>query len=96
MRSGPDLIIPPHHQTVEIFGVTVAEVNDKFQITALDTYYSPNQLFESMMRKIEDEIPEVTGKVQGIKLVGVTTSGVKQEVDLKDAGIGMEMEHGKK
>lgn len=78
MRAGDDLIIPPNNQSVEIFGVTVAEVNEHFQITSLETFYNPNQLFENMMKKIEEALPVGHGPVTASVEV-VTTRGEAEE-----------------
>lgn len=80
MRAGEDLVIPPNNKMVEIFGVTIATVNDKFQITALDTYYNPNQLFENMMKKVEEELPEGHPPIEGPLKIAVTDEeGHKKE-----------------
>ncbi|KAF9437023.1 hypothetical protein BGZ76_002224 [Entomortierella beljakovae] len=44
------IIAEPTNETVEIFGVTVAHVNDKFQIESLETFYDPAALFNEMLK----------------------------------------------
>jgi hypothetical protein len=49
MRTG-QLFVNPSNQIVEIFGVTVAEVNDKLQITQLETFFNPNDLMQQLAK----------------------------------------------
>lgn len=34
---------------IEVFGLTTAEVNDQFQVTFLETFWEPNQMFRQLV-----------------------------------------------
>ncbi|ORZ13967.1 hypothetical protein BCR42DRAFT_483146 [Absidia repens] len=44
LGNGKKLEAPASNEVVESFGVTVAHVNDKFQVEKLETFYDPNDL----------------------------------------------------
>ncbi|CAG8507790.1 6849_t:CDS:2 [Ambispora leptoticha] len=50
MRNGSELIAEPTNEIVELFGVTVATINEKFQILQLETFFNPNDLFSQMVK----------------------------------------------
>ena len=45
------IVAEPTNKVVEIFGVTIAHVNDKFQIESLETFYDPAALFNEMLKE---------------------------------------------
>ena len=47
MRNGQDVTVEPKGQKVEIFGISVAKLNDNFKITELETYWNPSALFQA-------------------------------------------------
>lgn len=40
--------IKAHGQTLDIQGITIAKVNDKLQITSLETFFDGKDMFEQM------------------------------------------------
>ncbi|CAG8624818.1 2814_t:CDS:2 [Funneliformis caledonium] len=50
MRNGSDLIAEPTNERVELFGVTIATINEKFQILQLETFFNPDDLFSQMVK----------------------------------------------
>ncbi|CAG8581010.1 16184_t:CDS:2 [Dentiscutata erythropus] len=50
IRNGKTLVAEPTNEVVEIFGVTVATINDKYQITSLETFYNPSDLMTQMTK----------------------------------------------
>ncbi|CAG8511822.1 6101_t:CDS:2 [Scutellospora calospora] len=40
----------PTNEVVEIFGITVATINDKYQIISLETFYDPADLMKQMVK----------------------------------------------
>jgi hypothetical protein len=50
MKNGRQLVAEASHEVIEIFGVTVAEVNDKLQIKKLETFFNPNELIEKLAK----------------------------------------------
>ncbi|KAG0066379.1 hypothetical protein BGZ90_001428 [Linnemannia elongata] len=54
------------NETVEIFGVTIAHVNDKFQIESLETFYDPAALFNEMLKNSPSVLKcPITGQSTG-------------------------------
>lgn len=52
-EDGDLVTIKAHNQMLDIQGVTVAKVNDKFQITSLETWFDPKDMFEQMKPSAE-------------------------------------------
>ncbi|CAI2186425.1 12712_t:CDS:2 [Funneliformis geosporum] len=52
--SGPPRIAfkwpEPTNEIVDLFGVTVATINEKFQILQLETFFNPDDLFSQMVK----------------------------------------------
>ncbi|CAG8572268.1 1763_t:CDS:2, partial [Acaulospora colombiana] len=48
IRNGETLVAEPTNQAVEIYGITVAALSDKYQITSLETFYDPADLINQM------------------------------------------------
>ena len=46
--KGEKVTIPAHGQTISIQGVTVANLNDKFQVTKLNTWFDPAEMFRQI------------------------------------------------
>ncbi|CAG8473502.1 8007_t:CDS:2 [Funneliformis mosseae] len=44
------LIAEPTNERVELFGVTIATINEKFQILQLETFFNPDDLFSQMVK----------------------------------------------
>ncbi|KAG0259259.1 hypothetical protein BGZ95_004734 [Linnemannia exigua] len=60
------LVADPTNETVEIFGVTIAHVNDKFQIESLETFYDPAALFNEMLKNSPSVLKcPITGQSTG-------------------------------
>lgn len=49
LNSGRTVIAKANNKLIEVFGVTVAAVNDKFQIEFLETFWEPDQMFRQMV-----------------------------------------------
>jgi len=50
MRTGQKLVAQPTNQFVQIFGMTIAEVDDKLQIIKLETYFNPNEILQQLAK----------------------------------------------
>ncbi|CAG8584757.1 6375_t:CDS:2 [Cetraspora pellucida] len=50
MRNGKTLVAEPTNEVVQIFGVSVATITDKFQITSIETFYNPADLMSQMTK----------------------------------------------
>lgn len=60
------LVADPSNENVEIFGVTIAHVNDKFQIESLETFYDPAALFNEMLKNSPSVLKcPITGQSTG-------------------------------
>ena len=46
--KGDKVTIKAHNESLDIQGVTVAKVNDKLQVTSLETWFDPVELFNQM------------------------------------------------
>lgn len=44
LSSGRIVTAKASGKVIEVFGITVAEINDKFQITFLETFWEPDQV----------------------------------------------------
>ncbi|CAO3629539.1 unnamed protein product [Cunninghamella blakesleeana] len=51
LGNGKKLQAPASNEVVESFGVTVAHVNDAFQIEKLETFYDPNDMMRQLAKK---------------------------------------------
>lgn len=49
IRSGETLQLSPHSGKVEIFGVTIMKVNEKFQILEMEFFFRPDTMMEQMV-----------------------------------------------
>lgn len=47
-EDGEVVTIKAHNQILDIQGVTVAKLNDKLQVTSLETWFDPQDMFEQM------------------------------------------------
>ncbi|EIE79829.1 hypothetical protein G6F46_002041 [Rhizopus delemar] len=56
--NGKKLEAPASNELVETFGVTVAKVNDKFEIEELETFYDPNQLIQQLAKNKDQKKEE--------------------------------------
>lgn len=59
LSSGRTVIAKASGKVVEVFGVTVAEVDDNFRIKFLETFWEPDQMFRQLVSEgietIEDQ-----------------------------------------
>lgn len=60
MRTGETLQVEAHNGKVEIFGVTVMKVSEKFEILEMEFFFRPDAMMEQMVQKEEAEA--VAGK----------------------------------
>lgn len=49
LNSGRSIIAKANGKVIEVFGVTVAEVDDQFRITFLETFWEPDQMFRQLI-----------------------------------------------
>ena len=49
LNSGRTVIARAHNKMIEIFGITVAEVDDQFRIKFLETFWEPDQMFRQLV-----------------------------------------------
>ncbi|CDH51365.1 hypothetical protein RO3G_04534 [Lichtheimia corymbifera JMRC:FSU:9682] len=54
LGNGEKLEAAATNEVVETFGVTVAKVNEKFEIESLETFYDPSQLMRQMAKNRKD------------------------------------------
>lgn len=47
-EDGELVTIKAHNQILDIQGMTVAKLNDKLQVTSLETWFDPKDMFEQM------------------------------------------------
>ncbi|KAF8956666.1 hypothetical protein BDZ97DRAFT_1593364, partial [Flammula alnicola] len=48
LSSGRTVTAKANGKVIEVFGITVAGVNDKFEITSLETFWEPESMFRQM------------------------------------------------
>jgi hypothetical protein len=49
LSSGRTVTAKASGKVIEVFGVTVAEVDDKFRIKFLETFWEPDQMFRQLI-----------------------------------------------
>ncbi|KAJ3510176.1 hypothetical protein NLJ89_g4825 [Agrocybe chaxingu] len=49
LNSGRTVFAKANNKTIEIFGVTIAEVDEKFQIVSIDTFWDPDTMFQQLI-----------------------------------------------
>ncbi|RPA77053.1 hypothetical protein BJ508DRAFT_187873, partial [Ascobolus immersus RN42] len=49
LNSGRSVIARAHGKMIEVFGITVAEVDDQFRIKFLETFWEPDQMFRQLV-----------------------------------------------
>lgn len=71
LNSGRTVIAKANNKLIEVFGVTVAEVDDKFRIKFLETFWEPDQMFRQLVSGgLEDlELLKEGEKVEELKPV---------------------------
>ncbi|KAF5309761.1 hypothetical protein D9611_013632 [Ephemerocybe angulata] len=70
LSSGRTVRAKATGKLIEVFGMTTAEVNDKFQVTSLETFWEPDQMFRQLVEGgLEDfeEGLDVGEKVEAIE-----------------------------
>ncbi|CDS11191.1 hypothetical protein LRAMOSA03454 [Lichtheimia ramosa] len=55
LGNGEKLEAAATNEVVETFGVTVAKINEKFEIESLETFYDPSQLMRQMAKNRKDK-----------------------------------------
>lgn len=68
LNSGRTVIAKANNKLIEVYGVTVAEVNDKFQITFLETFWEPDQMFRQLVSGGLEELEESQKLKEGEKV----------------------------
>lgn len=63
-EDGDIVTIKAHGGIIDIQGVTVAKVNDKFQVESLETWFDPKDMFEQMRPSAETMSTMKMAKVQ--------------------------------
>jgi len=74
LSSGRTVTAKAHNKIVEIFGVTVAKVDDQFRIKFLETFWDPAELFRQLISEGLEELQEGE-KVEGIEVGGECPAG---------------------
>lgn len=54
MGDGQKLEAHATNEVIKIYGVTVAKVNDKFEIEQLETFYDPSDMMRQMAKNRKD------------------------------------------
>lgn len=49
LNSGRTVIAKANNKLIEVFGVTVAEIDDKFRIKFVETFWEPDQMFRQLV-----------------------------------------------
>ncbi len=49
VKNGVKCHTEPNGKTIEVYGITIATINDNHQITQLETYFNPNEMFKQFM-----------------------------------------------
>lgn len=49
LNSGRTVIAKANNKLIEVYGVTVAEVDDQFRIKFLETFWEPDQMFRQLV-----------------------------------------------
>jgi len=75
LSSGRTVTAKASGKVIEIFGVTVAEVNDKFEITFIETFWEPESMFRQLISEGLETLEEGE-KVEEIAPVAADTSSV--------------------
>ena len=75
LNSGRSVIARAHNKLIEVFGVTVAEVDDQFRIKFLETFWEPDQMFRQLVSGgiedvVEGEDLKANEKVEELVPVG--------------------------
>ncbi|KAL0092586.1 hypothetical protein J3Q64DRAFT_1222622 [Phycomyces blakesleeanus] len=67
LGNGKKLEAPASNEVVQTFGITVAKVNDKFEIEQLETFYDPNDLMKQLAKNKKTEEGEQAVQSSGSK-----------------------------
>jgi hypothetical protein len=49
VKNGVKCHAEPNGKTIEVYGITIATINENHQITQLETYFNPNEMFKQFM-----------------------------------------------
>lgn len=77
--KGDKVTIKAHNESLDIQGVTVAKVNDKLQVTSLETWFDPVELFNQMRPSKEtmQVVNMVLNDEAPLEMAGKTSSSHK-------------------
>lgn len=78
LNSGRTVVAKAHNKLIEIFGITVAEVDEGFRIKFLETFWEPDQMFRQL----------VSGGMEDLEGEGELREGEKVEEVLVVGGEG--------
>lgn len=49
LNSGRTILAKANGKVIEVFGITIAGVNDKFEIMSLETFWEPDSMFRQLV-----------------------------------------------
>jgi len=76
LSSGRTVTAKAHGKTIEVFGVTVAEVDDQFRIKFLETFWDPADMFRQLVSEGLEELELLEGEeVEDVQIAGACPVG---------------------
>lgn len=58
LSSGRSVRAKATGKLIEVFGMTTAEVNDKFQVVSLETFWEPDSMFQQLIENGLENLDE--------------------------------------
>jgi hypothetical protein len=75
LSSGRTITAKATGKTIEVFGVTVAEVDDQFRIKFLETFWEPDQMFRQLVSEGLEEIHDDDKLQEGETVEEISVAG---------------------
>ncbi|TEB27865.1 hypothetical protein FA13DRAFT_1736042 [Coprinellus micaceus] len=69
LSSGRSVRAKATGKLIEVFGMTTAEVNDKFQVVSLETFWEPDSMFQQLIENGLENLDDALGEGEKVEAI---------------------------
>ena len=69
LSSGRSVRAKATGKLIEVFGMTTAEVNDKFQVVSLETFWEPDSMFRQLIESGLEDLGDALGEGEKVEAI---------------------------